>query len=134
MDRTAAEVWKSLTDIQDLATGMGLLTANNHLHTIFHVDGADLGTHIMAMREAWAKTKAQGGKLLMRTLGLSSLPLCPGNGTYILAHSMLLKHQLKLYPNSMLTMPYLHMTINPLLYKHSRHWLPCKIHVQTLYV
>ena len=30
-DGTAAEAWKSLTDIQDLATGMRLLAADNHL-------------------------------------------------------------------------------------------------------
>ena len=50
-DGTAVEAWK-LTDIQDLATGMGLLAADNHLCTIRHTDGADLGIHIPAMREA----------------------------------------------------------------------------------
>ena len=49
---TAVEAWKSLTDVQDLATGMGLLAADNHLCTICHTDGADLGIHIPAMREA----------------------------------------------------------------------------------
>ena len=58
MDGTAAQAWKSLTDVQDLAMGMGLLAADSHLHAICHVDGADLGMHITAMREAWAKSKA----------------------------------------------------------------------------
>ena len=31
MDGTTVEAWKSLTDVQDLATGMGLLAADNHL-------------------------------------------------------------------------------------------------------
>ena len=63
-DRTAAEAWKSLMDMQDLATGMGLLAADSHPHVIHHIDGADLGMHITAMREAWAKTKAQGGEIM----------------------------------------------------------------------
>lgn len=62
-DRMAAEACKSLTDVQNLATGMGLLATDNNLHAIHHVDGTDLGAHIMAIREAWAKTKAQGGKI-----------------------------------------------------------------------
>ena len=51
-------------DMQDLATGMGLLAADSHLCVIHHIDGADLGMHITAMREAWAKTKAQGGEIM----------------------------------------------------------------------
>jgi hypothetical protein len=76
-DGTAAEAWKSLTDVQDLATGMGLLAADNHLRTIRHIDGTDLGTHITAMREAWAKTKAQGGKIAdedFRLIVIASMP------------------------------------------------------------
>ena len=38
MDGTAAQAWKSLTDVQDLATGMGLLVADSHLRAIRHID------------------------------------------------------------------------------------------------
>lgn len=62
-DGTAADAWKLLTDVQDLTTGMGLLATDSHLHAMHHIDGADLGVHIMAMREAWTKTKAQGGEI-----------------------------------------------------------------------
>ena len=76
-DGTAAQAWKSLTDVQDLATGMGLLSAENHLCAMCHIDGADLGVHITLMREAWAKTKAQGGKITdedFRLIVITSMP------------------------------------------------------------
>ena len=77
MDGTAAEAWKSLTDVQDLATGMGLLATDNHLCTICHIDGADLVMHITTMREAWAKTRMQGGGITdkgFRLIVIASMP------------------------------------------------------------
>lgn len=62
-DSTTAEAWKSLTDVQDLATGMGLLATDSHLCTLWHVNGADLRMHITVMREVWAKTRAQDRKI-----------------------------------------------------------------------
>jgi len=56
---------------------MGLLAADSSLHEIQHTDGADLGAHITAMREAWAKTKAQGGKITeddFRLIVIASMP------------------------------------------------------------
>ena len=76
-DRTAAEAWKSLTDVHNLATGMGQITAENNLRALCHVDGADLGAHITAMREAWAKTTAQGKTITdteFRLLVITSMP------------------------------------------------------------
>ena len=76
-DGTAAQAWKSLTDVHDLAMGMGLLAADSNLCMLRHIDGADLGAHITAMREAWAKTKAQGRKITdddFRLIVIASMP------------------------------------------------------------
>ena len=47
LEGTAAESWKSLTDIQDKVTDIGRLTAGNILRSIRHSDleGSDLDTH-----------------------------------------------------------------------------------------
>ena len=77
MDGPTTEAWKSLTDVQDLATGMGLLVADNQLRAMRYINGADLGTHITTMREAWAKTKGQGGKITdedFRLIVIASMP------------------------------------------------------------
>ena len=76
-DGTAAEAWKSLTEIHDLATGMGLLTTDSHLHSIQHIDGADLRADVTVMREAWAGTKAQGGKVTNNNFRLIMIVLMP---------------------------------------------------------
>jgi hypothetical protein len=63
LDGTAAESWKSLTDIQDKVTDVGRLTAGNLLRSIRHIDGSDLDTHFCVLRKAWKKYNDQGGKM-----------------------------------------------------------------------
>jgi hypothetical protein len=47
---TAAESWKSLTDIQDKVTDMGRLAAGNVLRSIRYTEGNDLDAHFCALR------------------------------------------------------------------------------------
>jgi len=52
LEGTAAESWKSLTDVQDKVTDIGRLTAGNLLRSIRHTDGNDLDAHFCALRKA----------------------------------------------------------------------------------
>jgi len=52
---TAAESWKSLTDIQDKVSDIGRLTAGNLLRSIRHVEGNDLDAHFCTLRKAWKR-------------------------------------------------------------------------------
>ena len=58
---TAADSWKSLTDVQDKVTDMGRLAAGNQLRSIRHIDGKDLDAHFCLLRKAWKKFNDQGG-------------------------------------------------------------------------
>jgi hypothetical protein len=42
---TALETWKSLTDRLDAVTDLGLMDAENRLHTIKYAEGSDLDAH-----------------------------------------------------------------------------------------
>jgi hypothetical protein len=48
VDGTAADSWKSLTDIQDKVTDIGRLAAGNLLRSIRHTEGNDLDAHFCA--------------------------------------------------------------------------------------
>src|SRR5277367_3065361 len=45
LDVTAAESWRSLTDVQDKVTDISRLAAGNILRGIQHTDGADIDAH-----------------------------------------------------------------------------------------
>jgi len=62
-DGTAAEAWKSLTDIQDAVSDIGKINADAKLHSIRHTDGADLDEHVRALRTAWNWYNTQGGAM-----------------------------------------------------------------------
>jgi hypothetical protein len=63
MDGTAAEAWKSLTDIHDAVSDIGKINADTKLRSLCHMDGADLDEHIRALRTAWNRYNAQGGTM-----------------------------------------------------------------------
>jgi hypothetical protein len=76
-DGNAADAWKSLTDIQDAVSDVGRINAETELQSIHHTDGASLDEHIKALRTAWNKLNAQGGKMAdsdFRIIILSSMP------------------------------------------------------------
>ena len=60
---TAAESWKSLTDIQGKVTDIGRLAARNSLWSIHHTKGNDLDTHFCLLWKAWKRYNDQGGKM-----------------------------------------------------------------------
>jgi hypothetical protein len=77
LEGTAAESWKSLTDVQDKVTDIGRLTAGNLLRSIRHTEGSDLDTHFCALRKAWKRYNDQGGKMgdtEFRMVVLASMP------------------------------------------------------------
>ena len=55
LEGTAADSWKSLTDIQDKVTDIGRLTAGNLLRSICHTEGGDLDAHFCTLQKAWKK-------------------------------------------------------------------------------
>ena len=76
-DSTAAEAWKSLTDIQDAISDIGKINADTKLCSIHHTDGANLDEHIRALRTAWNRYNAQGGMMTdadFRIIILTSMP------------------------------------------------------------
>jgi hypothetical protein len=77
LDGTAAESWKSLTDVQDKVTDIGRLAAGNALRSIRHTDGADIDAHFCSLRKAWKRYNDQGGKMddtEFRMIILASMP------------------------------------------------------------
>ena len=132
-DGTAANAWKSLTDIQDLATDMGLINADAYLRSIRHTDGTDLGAHIKVLREAWAKSTAQGGERSPTATSASSYsPPCPKSGTYISALSLPSRHWRRSLPNSTLMM-LCSLVTGSQSHRLSRPSLPHSISAPTLY-
>jgi gag-polypeptide of LTR copia-type len=60
---TAADSWKSLTDIQDKVTDIGRLAAGNSLRSIRHIEGNNLDTHFCSLQKAWKRYNDQGGRM-----------------------------------------------------------------------
>jgi hypothetical protein len=56
---TAAETWKSLTNVQDKVTNIGRLAASNLLQSIHHTKGNDLDAHFCTLWKAWKKYNEQ---------------------------------------------------------------------------
>lgn len=63
LNGTAADSWKSLTDVQDKVTDIGRLAAGNQLRSIRHTEGSSLDNHFCALRKAWKRYNDQGGKM-----------------------------------------------------------------------
>ena len=79
LNSTAAESWKSLTDIQDKVTDIGRLAAGNLLQSIHHTEGGDLDNRFCALRKAWKRYNNQGGKMDDTKFWMVVL-LCQKNG------------------------------------------------------
>jgi len=76
-DGTAAEAWKSLTDVYDAVSDVGKINADAKLRAIRHTDGADLEVHFCALRTAWSRLNAQGGGMSdadFRIIIIASMP------------------------------------------------------------
>jgi hypothetical protein len=63
LDGTAAESWKSLTNVQDKVTDIGRLVAGNTLWSICHIEGSNLDAHFCTLRKAWKRYNDQGGRM-----------------------------------------------------------------------
>ncbi|KAF8227671.1 hypothetical protein L208DRAFT_1054461, partial [Tricholoma matsutake] len=60
-DGTALETWKSLPDHLDTITDLGLMDAENRLHTIKYMEGSDLDAHFAALHIGCQRVNNQGG-------------------------------------------------------------------------
>ena len=104
-DGTAAEAWKSLTDIQDAVSDIGKINTDTKLRSIHHTDGADLDEHIRALRTAWNRYNTQGGAMTDADFCIIILASMPRQWTtfvttlYSLKMSMEVVVQLKIHDN-----------------------------------
>ncbi|KAG6847573.1 hypothetical protein C0991_001712, partial [Blastosporella zonata] len=77
LDGTAAEAWKSLTDIHDIKSTLALVNAEAALAAIQYTEGQDIEAHFTAMRTAWGNANDQGADIKDTKFGIYIIKSLP---------------------------------------------------------
>ncbi|KAG6852738.1 hypothetical protein C0991_008716, partial [Blastosporella zonata] len=77
LDGSAAEAWKSLTDIHDIKSSLALVNAEAALAAIQYAEGDNLESHFTAMRTAWGNANDQGANIEDAKFGIFVIKSLP---------------------------------------------------------